>query len=230
MPEIHSYGMLQLQDFSEGAEKVCCYYVMTKYQATALEYFRDLSPLGKVEIALELTVQLVGILRLVHKSGRVYNDIKPDNIMINDSKEGIRITLIDLGLAEKYADRNGGNSRQEKEFKGNILFSSLSQMGLNKTTRKDDMVALFYLCLYLMNNYRFVGDEKLVNKMCFQSTSFYDTQDAKDDFFMTKHYKETHSLENMAQLLSEELPIIDLSTYPQQMRQILERLEDQFFT
>lgn len=40
-------------------------------------------------------------------------------------------------------------------------------MGLNKTTRKDDMVALFYLCLYLMNSFRFVGDEKLVNKMCF---------------------------------------------------------------
>jgi len=80
---------------------------MTKYQTTALEYFKDLSPLGKVEIALDLTIQMVGILRLVHKSGRVYNDIKPDNIMINESNEGIRATLIDLGLAEKYGERTG---------------------------------------------------------------------------------------------------------------------------
>lgn len=124
--------------------------------------------------------------------------------MINDLNDGnIEVTLIDLGLAEKYSDRNAG--KKEKDFKGNILFSSLSQMQLMKTNRKDDIIALFYLCLYLMNNYRFVGDEKLVNKMCFQTSSFYDTQDAKDDFFMTKHYKETHSLANMAQLLEEEL-------------------------
>lgn len=151
-----------------GEKKLCSYFVMTKCQLTALEYFnnKELSAIRKVELALELTIQMVGIIRLVHKSGRVYNDVKPDNVMVNDLNNGnIEVTLIDLGLAEKYSDRNNG--KREKDFKGNILFSSLSQMNLMKTNRKDDIEALFYLCLYLMNNFRFVGDEKLVNKMCF---------------------------------------------------------------
>lgn len=59
-------------------------------------------------------------------------------------------------------------------------------------------------------------------------SSFYDTQDAKDDFFMTKHYKETHSLENMAQLLEEELNIIDFDQYPHQIQKLLVDLKQQF--
>jgi len=82
------------------------------------------------------------------------------------------------------------------------------------------MTALFYMSLYLMNDFRYVGDEKLVHKICFQENSFYDTQDAKDDFFATKHYKETHTIENMAQLLSEELSLFDgeFNYYPESMR------------
>ena len=46
---------------------------------------------------------MIGILKHVHKSGRAYNDIKPDNVMLNlDRGDQMTVTLIDLGLAEKF--------------------------------------------------------------------------------------------------------------------------------
>lgn len=103
---------------------------------------------------------MIGIFKHVHRSGRVYNDMKPDNVMLNLDRDGeMTVTLIDLGLAEKY---HNTTTIKKEQFNGNILFSSLSQMDLNRTTRRDDMIALFYMSLYLMNDYRYVGDEKLV--------------------------------------------------------------------
>ena len=67
--------------------------------------------------------------------------------------------------------------------------------------------------------------------MCFQENSFYDTQDLKNDFFTTKHYKETHTISNMADLLSEEMSLFDgeFSFYPQSMQKMLTELQNEFF-
>jgi hypothetical protein len=37
-------------------------------------------------------------------------------------------------------------------FQGNMLFSSVRQMEFRKTSRKDDLIALFYLMIYSLND------------------------------------------------------------------------------
>jgi serine/threonine protein kinase len=42
------------------------------------------------------------ILREVHSAGYTYNDLKPDNIMLNNSSNGqVNVTLIDFGYAKQ---------------------------------------------------------------------------------------------------------------------------------
>lgn len=53
---------------------------------------------------------MIGIMKLVHKAGRTYNDIKPQNVMINcnhtelyDSSQ-LQVTIIDFGMVDKFKD------------------------------------------------------------------------------------------------------------------------------
>ncbi|XP_042217883.1 casein kinase 1-like protein 2 [Homarus americanus] len=57
-----------------------------------------------------LLVQMLGLLRQVHRSGYIHRDIRPQNIvcdMYMGHQDCQKILLIDFGLARKYRDKNG---------------------------------------------------------------------------------------------------------------------------
>jgi serine/threonine protein kinase len=45
----------------------------------------------------------------VHLIGRTYNDIKPENIMLN----GTDVILVDFGFCDKYIDEYGSHIEEE---------------------------------------------------------------------------------------------------------------------
>ena len=47
---------------------------------------------------------MIKALEILHESGRTHNDLKMENIMINDG-EFKQVTLIDFGFATKYVDK-----------------------------------------------------------------------------------------------------------------------------
>ena len=93
---------------------------------------------------------------MVHQAGYVYNDINPKNVPINLNDGGQPVaTLIDMGLATKFLDENGvhikGNQKVDN-FHGNVVYSSLDSMNFHQTSRKDDMISLFLMMVYLIND------------------------------------------------------------------------------
>ena len=93
-------------------------------------------------------------MKIVHKAGRTYNDMKPQNVMISyENKEMINaselaVTIIDFGFVDKFKDEKNNFAHIEraekvKMFQGNLLFASVDQMKFFRTSRKDDMIALF---------------------------------------------------------------------------------------
>ena len=83
---------------------------------------------------------------MVHLAGYIYNDLKPDNVVINIVHGQPVAALIDLGLTTKYLDQNGRhfkNTEMTSSFKGNYCFASLDSMNFFKTSRKDDLISLF---------------------------------------------------------------------------------------
>jgi serine/threonine protein kinase len=95
-------------------------------------------------------MQLLGCLQLVHEGRRTFNDLKPENIMIDDQME---VTLIDFGLCQKYV-KSGLHLEQGDQvthFQGNLTFASLNQLNFLSTTRRDDILSLTYLLIYLIS-------------------------------------------------------------------------------
>ena len=106
---------------------------------------------------------LIG-LKIVHKAGYVYNDLKLDNIMLDQKQrqrktveenndEQLRILLIDFGMATKYVDEDGDHlpNCEVEKFKGNLLFATLNTLQFNRPSRKDDLISLCYLLFTMLN-------------------------------------------------------------------------------
>lgn len=99
---------------------------------------------------------MINILKIVHNSNRVHNDLKPENVMIQTLEDGsTQAYIIDYGFASKFCDGDKNHIAVDASvdlFQGNINFSSLRQMKFLQTSRKDDLVSLFYMMIFLLND------------------------------------------------------------------------------
>ena len=109
----------------------------------------------------------------MHGSGFVYNDLKLDNFLfdlgvdskqLNNSEENFfekhKINIIDFGYATPYLNSETNEHLEKKRldtFRGNMEFSSLNQMKFYSTSRRDDLISLFYLMVYLLKQGRIPG-------------------------------------------------------------------------
>ena len=60
---------------------------------------------------------------------------------------------MDFGFATKYLDKKGMHlpSKELESYRGNMLTASLNHMEFKSTGRRDDMISLLYLVIYLLN-------------------------------------------------------------------------------
>lgn len=75
--------------------------------------------LKRLEIIITTTYQLIGIIQLLHKIGRTYNDMNPHSVMVSGPSHDV--TLVDFGFASKYTD-DTQVSNHIKESKKNKVF------------------------------------------------------------------------------------------------------------
>lgn len=62
---------------------------------------------------IDFFIDLAKTIEKIHKAGFVHNDIKPDNIIVNDGKQSM---LIDFGLSGRIGDEINGRILGEDEF------------------------------------------------------------------------------------------------------------------
>lgn len=82
-------------------------------QGTTLrDYLRTEKSLS-LAATLDLTVQLLRALTDVHACGVAHRDIKPDNIMVTDTPQALRLKLFDFGIAKVIGDTVDGISPED---------------------------------------------------------------------------------------------------------------------
>ena len=107
------YDVFKLTNFSKSkpGETLCAYFVMPKYQTNLHKALKSYHPDAKS--VFDIGSDLIDSLKTVHSSGRTYNDIKPENVMIHNSQ----IVLIDFGFADKYVDSEGSHITEDASVK-----------------------------------------------------------------------------------------------------------------
>ena len=87
--------------------------------------------------------------------GYVHNDLKLDNVLVGDKDSSFEslgeIKLIDLGFNTRYLTGNGEHITEELKYsKGNIAFASKNVMNGIVPSRRDDLISLTYMLLYML--------------------------------------------------------------------------------
>lgn len=164
MNKIHRYGKVQITDpeFKEyvhrqpkfNSESTDWFYSINPRYGETIEHIMKMRKFT-VESVLQLGIQIVRQLEAIHKTGFVHADIKPDNIVVGqcdlDSDKTMRARLIDFGISKRYKNSDGIHveNKLENSFTGSLWFTSPHVMDLCPPTRRDDMISLIYLLMYV---------------------------------------------------------------------------------
>ena len=64
-----------------------------------------------------------------------------------------KFVLVDYGMAQRYVDDNGNHMENDEIdlFCGNITFASLNTLNFRRPSRRDDLIMICYLMIFLVN-------------------------------------------------------------------------------
>ena len=134
MAELNHEGVVKVNDVFE--ENNTAYYVMDYIEGRSLA---EQLPIAQ-EQALAYIKQAAEALQYVHAKGILHLDIKPANIMINQSGKAV---LIDFGISKHYDSEGKGTSSSTQGYSSG--YSPIEQMtpgGLKQFTPPTDIYAL----------------------------------------------------------------------------------------
>ncbi|KAH7711709.1 Serine/threonine protein kinase [Aphelenchoides avenae] len=105
-----------------------------------------------LETVFEIGKQMLERVRVVHESGYIHCDIKPENFLMGVGGEENVLYLIDFGLSRKYKyiDEDGTlkHVSQEKTTKGYVgtaKYASLNSLRCQALSRRDDLESVAYV-------------------------------------------------------------------------------------
>lgn len=108
VPKVLDYGCLTLNNFKHRSQEIMAFYVMPQYEKSLLDYILAETNIPR-DFYLNLIIQLIDCIKEVHSTGRTYNDVKPENIMMN----GNDVFLVDFGFCDKFIDADGFHIEQD---------------------------------------------------------------------------------------------------------------------
>lgn len=120
-----------------------CYFAMELVEGETLEArVRRDGPL-KVELALEIVMQVTRALMAAAARGLIHRDLKPGNIMLARGDAGeLEVKVIDFGLAKAAAEATGEMDLTHGGFVGTPAFASPEQFENRAVDARSDIYAL----------------------------------------------------------------------------------------
>ena len=131
------------------------YFVMPRYGQNLQKILVERNLEMSKASVFDLGLSLLDRLEIIHNSGFVYNDLKPDNILIGYRQQlpkssaiigpngdsifkNIQLNLVDFGLATPWRNNETGQHVEDKHigcFEGNLYFCSQYQLEFKRTSR-----------------------------------------------------------------------------------------------
>ena len=179
--ESEAYYLFTLQGF--GFPKLISYGHSKKYNIlieTLLDkslediFIKNNNKSYIIDICL-IGIQIIDRLEWIHSKNIIYRDVKPENFLIGINDPNI-IYIIDFGLCKKYRSSKTGKHILPKmtgKFNGNIKFASPNEIRGKESSRRDDLISLGYMLIYLFR-------KKLPWDESFQNSNYYEFLNLKD--------------------------------------------------
>mmetsp|Transcript_38949 Transcript_38949/g.37281 ORF Transcript_38949/g.37281 Transcript_38949/m.37281 type:complete len:174 (-) Transcript_38949:32-553(-) len=135
----------------------CQYFIFQQLGSSLKEIVETRKKYLTLSSVCHIGIQMLERLEAIHKLGFIHQDIKPDNILVGsnsrqDSQSNL-LYLVDYGLSESYLTYKKIHRKKDKtsSFKGNLLFGSPNMFKKKVLSRRDDLISLVYMMLFLLD-------------------------------------------------------------------------------
>ena len=154
--EEEAYFLYTLQGFgipkfiSYGRIKNYNILIETLLDKSLSELMNNQKTLNLKDVCL-IGIQILDRLEWIHSKNIIYRDIKPENFLIGKEDPNV-IYIIDFGMCKKYRSSKTGKHILPKKtgvIDGTIKYLSLHILRGKEASRRDDLIALGYMLIYL---------------------------------------------------------------------------------
>ena len=147
---IRGFGIPEILSF--GKTKTHNILVMTLLGKSLLDTFIFRKKYDSINDISSVAIQILDRIEWVHSKNYVYRDIKPENFLFGEKDKDI-LYLIDFGLCKKYKSSKTGKHILPKNigrFIGTARYASINAMSGKEQSRRDDIISIGYMIIYLM--------------------------------------------------------------------------------
>tara|TARA_A100001015_G_scaffold251133_1_gene289942 strand:- start:10601 stop:11416 length:816 start_codon:yes stop_codon:yes gene_type:complete len=114
-----------------------------------LVYYKTINGVFTDKNIDKIANQLLTRLEIIHSKDILHRDLKPDNVLLDVNGLG-KLFIIDFGLSKKFKV-NGKHivNKGKKNIVGSLNFCSINNMLGDECSRRDDLISLGYILMYL---------------------------------------------------------------------------------
>lgn len=171
-------------------------FIVMQLLGKSLLDYKDIKNTLSLNICLQVFEKIVTIFNSIHDKGIIYRDIKPENFLF-DLNNLNKIYIIDFGLATSYVDGNNKHIEEDKKghYTGTIRYSSINIHEGYNHSRRDDLISVGYMVLYLLIGklpWMGIDDDNIKSK--FNTIMKIKKENLNNNIF-TEYFKECYDLQ-----------------------------------
>lgn len=147
-----STGFPTIKTFGKDAD---FYYMVMELLGLSLASFKkevNQELAIPLEVVIKIGVQLIDRIKILHSTGLIHRDIKPDNLLFGVGRHSHIVHLIDFGFCKSYLGEDGAHIEcaNGKSIVGTVNFISVHMHNRTESSRRDDLESIMYVLIYLL--------------------------------------------------------------------------------
>ncbi len=162
----------------------CNYYMVINLLGESLQSLITRKQSFSLKLVLQIGIQIIDLLRVLHEYGFVHRDIKPENFLLGLNNKSKQIHIIDFGFCKSYLmnDKHIDSSQKSSNLLGTPNFASINAHHFHELSRRDDLESLGYMLLYFYNGGKLTWDEIHSNEMIMiMKSCLTEEEESKED-------------------------------------------------
>jgi serine/threonine protein kinase len=125
------------------------YYMVLNLLGESLQSLKERKRKFSLKLVLQIGIQIINLLRMIHNKGLVHRDIKPDNFLLGLNNKNKQIYIIDFGFCKTFLNDNKHiDIKKTNNIIGTNNFASTNAHECNELSRRDDLESLGYMLVY----------------------------------------------------------------------------------
>jgi serine/threonine protein kinase len=151
------------------------YYMVIDLLGESLQSLMMQKQSFSLKLVLQIGIQIISLLQVLHENGFVHRDIKPDNFLLGLNSKSKQIHIIDFGFCKRYliSGKHIDSSLRSSNIIGTPSFISINAHNLHELSRRDDLESLGYMLLYFNNGGNLPWSEINNNEMMMTMKTFF---------------------------------------------------------